>query len=289
MAYDIFSTAVLNRLLDDRRQPPSVLLDLFFPNVEPATRDEIYFDEIDKNRRLAPFVSPLVEGKVVDMPGFRTKVFKPAYVKDKRIFEDTRRFRRRAGEPIGGLRSEQDRREEAVQANLQDQLEMLTRREEWMASQALRLGSVTVSGDEYPAVTVGFGRAAGHTVALTTTARWGESGVSPLENLNTWRLTAQANGGGALTRVVMDPLAWDLFRRDPTVTALIERAATRGDASPITELPYTTFDDTQEANVFYHGRIGVYEFWEYQMLYRELVTSSWDFRVRVPAPGWQAV
>ena len=31
---------------------------------------------------------------------------------------------------------------------MQDQLEMLTRREEWMASQALRLGQVTVQGEE---------------------------------------------------------------------------------------------------------------------------------------------
>src|ERR1700736_1263380 len=97
---DIFSTDVLNAVVADLKTPSSFLLGRFFPNEQRpnqgavASGDEsaeyIHFDVLLGKRRMAPFVSPLVEGKVVQSKGFVTKTFKPAYTKDKRVWDGSR-------------------------------------------------------------------------------------------------------------------------------------------------------------------------------------------------------
>lgn len=269
MAFDIFSTAVLNRLLVDRRQPPSFLLDTFFPEVIPATQDEIYFDDVTVQRRLAPFVSPLREGQVVDMPGFKTHSFKPAYVKDKRVFEAHRRLRRSPGSPIGAVVSPAAQMEEAIQWALNDQLTMLTRREEWMASSALRLGQITVVGEGYPSTVVSFSRPSGHTVVLSGGSRWGQSGVSPWANLQTWAATVQAANGGFPRTVVMDPKAWTLFAADPEVQRLQQlQAYTQNPA--LNPQPQSGYREDQEQDVVARGTLGPFtQIFTYQSTYQD--------------------
>lgn len=149
------------------RTPPSFLLDTFFPNVQTSDKEEILFDVTDSKPRISPFVSPLLPGKVVDSGGYRTKSFKPAYVKDKRRFDANIPYKRVAGETIGGSLSPNQRYERALATTLTDQLDNLTRREEVMAAEILRTGKVIVSGDGYPAQTVDFDRDEELTKALS--------------------------------------------------------------------------------------------------------------------------
>jgi hypothetical protein len=289
MAFDVFSIAFLNRVLEDRRVPSSFLLDTFFPDVQEATAEEIYFDDVTKKRRLAPLVSPLREGRVVDMPGYATKSFRPAYVKDKRVFEATARLRRGPGEPIGGgVVSPEQRVLNAVAANMQDQLEMLTRREEWMASAVLRTGSVTVAGEGYPSTLVSFGRNSGQTITLSGGSRWGQAGISPLANIETWRGTAQTNGGGNLNTVVMDPKAWALFAADPAITTLLTNQAYRGLAT-LPQEPVSGYKDDQEAVVIDRGFLGDYHFYQYQSTYQDDSGTEQqmipDYTVIMGSPG----
>ncbi|HHN72503.1 MAG TPA: major capsid protein, partial [Thermopetrobacter sp.] len=82
MMADLFSTDVLIRVVRDLKAPPQFLLDRFFPIVQTEESEEIHFDVENRTRRIAPFVSPVVAGKVVASEGFETKTFKPAYIKD---------------------------------------------------------------------------------------------------------------------------------------------------------------------------------------------------------------
>jgi hypothetical protein len=58
---------------------------------------------------------------------------------------------------------------------------MINRRLEVMASEALRTGKVTVTGEQYPTTVVDYGRDAGLTVVLTGANRWGQAGIKPLD------------------------------------------------------------------------------------------------------------
>lgn len=135
---NIFSTAVLNKTVEYLPRPNSFILDTFFPMIQAEESEEIHFD-IDKSKpRITPFVHPTKAGKVIPNLGFETGVFKPAYAKDKRVFLPNAPLKRSIGETIGGNLSPMQRRDKAVKLALQDQLDMLTRRETVMAMEALR-------------------------------------------------------------------------------------------------------------------------------------------------------
>lgn len=213
---DLFSTGVLTAVVAELNQPKSFLLDTFFPQVQLGTTEEIYFDVDKQKPRITPFVAPVRAGRVVTNEGNTTRTFKPAYAKDKRVFDPNDPVKIRAiGEPVGGsTMSPMQRRELALNRALNNQLDMLTRREEVMASEALRLGQVTVKGDGYPTTVVSFGRTAGLTVTLAGNDRWSIVDVAsnPLEDLETWQQLLQDTNGSVATDVVMEPSAFQNFR-----------------------------------------------------------------------------
>jgi hypothetical protein len=264
MSIDIFNTHILTRVVEHLDRPASFLLDSFFGQVQTEESEEIHFD-IDKSKpRLTPFVSPLVAGKVVDDAGFSTKSFRPAYAKDKRRFDPSRPLKRAIGEKIGGTLSPGQRLEANLNRTLNKQLENLTRREEVMAAEALRTGKITVTGEEYPTVVVDFGRDPELTVALAGSSRWGESNVSPLDNLEDWVAKIQEKSGAAGRTVIMDTLAWRVFKTDPKVEKLLDIRRLR-DSANISLGPIAFGQGNELAR--YVGTIGDLDFWVYNDRY----------------------
>lgn len=220
---DLFSTNTLTGVVGSLFSVPQFLLDRYFPNVQRSPTEEINFDVLNKTRRLAPFVSPVVAGKVVQSLGFTTKTFKPAYIKDKRVFDVNRPLKRSAGEQIGGTLSPADRQRNLLAVDLVDQIDMINRRLEVMAAEALRTGAVTVTGELYPTQNVSFGRAAGLTVTLTGAARWAQAGVKPLDLLQDWAQLVLQTSGAMPTDVVMTVDTWKVFRIDADVKLRLDQ------------------------------------------------------------------
>ncbi|WP_101102033.1 major capsid protein [Macromonas bipunctata] len=231
---DMFATPILARVvaaLEPMQKP--FLLNSFFPNVQLEATEEIRFDVEHRRRRLAPFVSPMVAGQVVQSQGYTTKSFKPAYIKDKRIFNPNRPFIRAMGERIGGEASPAQRLQHAVASELNDQITMLTRRQELMAAEVLRTGKTIVEGAMYPRVEVDFGRDPDLTLRLVDDARWGEgAAVDPLEDLAQWSKLVTQKSGALANIVVMDLKAWQLFSAAPSVQDLLDRQRGTATANP---------------------------------------------------------
>ena len=221
---DIYSPAVLNRVVQDlksvRRAP--FLLGRYFNEVSISNQEEIFFDVLTGKPRLAPFCSPLVEGKIVREQGYSTKSFKPAYIKDKRVFEDGKPVRRKAGQQISAALDPMQVRQINLADSSDDQIGMLERRQEWMAAEELRTGAVTVSGEGYPTTVVDFGRHADLSVTLLSTARWNDSAPDMPGNLETWAGVIRDKSGASAVDVIMSQAAWNLFRVDDDVKALMD-------------------------------------------------------------------
>lgn len=258
---DIYSTASLNRLVQSLKRPQSALLTTFFGEIETSDTEEIKFDVENKKRRIAPFVSPLREGKLVEDEGYVTKSFTPAYIKDKRVHDPNKALKRAAGESIGGDQTPLNRHQANLARSSADQLDMLTRRKEVMASEVLRTGKVTISGEGYPTVVVDFGRNVAHTVALTTTARWGETDVKPLENIEDWTSTVLQNSGAVIRDVIMDTAAWRLFRADADVTKYLDTRPLAASQDAVVALQFA------KLGMSYKGQLGELRFWVYQDWY----------------------
>jgi hypothetical protein len=218
----IYSTQYLAGLVHTMPAPSSFLLDQFFPFVQTHEIEESVFDVKDGSRRIAPFVSPLVEGQVVEAQGYRTEKFKPAYVKPKHVLDNQRPLKRAIGETVGGGMPAASRVELVVMDLLMEQADMVNRRLETMASEVLRTGMVTVSGPKYPTQVVDFGPHAEHTVTLTSTDLWSDSQSDPLGDLKDWRAATLRRGGQAAPVVVMDVDAWEAFIAHAAVQARLD-------------------------------------------------------------------
>lgn len=254
---DFFSSSVLQRAVASLIRPQTGLLSAFFPQIEVSDTETIFFDVENKKRRIAPFVSPLREGRLVSDEGYVTRLFRPAYIKDKRVLDPNKALKRRMGETIGGNETPINRMQANTAIALADQIDMLMRRKEVMASEVLRTGKCVIAGEGYPSVEVDFGRTAGHTVTLTLAARWGEAGVRPLENIEDWCLTVLQNSGATIRNVVMDTAAWRLFRADTQVAQFLNTRPLSAAEDGVALARFAS------PGMSYQGSIGQLRFWVY--------------------------
>lgn len=265
MAIDTYSTARLLGAYGVIDRPKSFLYDTFFTSEQTFDTEEVYFDKVERARRLAPIVSPAVQGKAERLRGYYANSFRPAYVKPKHVIEPWRTLRRRPGEALLGELSLAERRDRIVLDTLQVQDDQITRREEYMATQMLLTGAVTVVGEDYPAQVVDMGRPSGNTIALTGGARWGQTGVDPMTTIQTSSALLQNVSGFSPTIVVMDPLAWTLFLQSPTVRLVMN--SFRQTSGNVDLAGLATGGVGSEAVL--GGMIGQFEFWVYQQFYTD--------------------
>ncbi|EIC23279.1 major capsid protein [Thiorhodovibrio frisius] len=238
----MYDTTSLARLIENIPTPSSALLDLFFPNVQTSPSEEIAFDIRDGSRRIAPFVSPLVAGKVMTDRGYTTKKFAPAYIKTKSVVDNTRPLKRQAGETIGGSVHPAEREQALVAMLAKDHVDMIHRRLELMAAEALVSGQVTVSGDQYPTHVVDFGRKAEHTVNIATGAGdWAEPATStPANDLQDWSMLILQACGQRPSAAVMGLGAYQAMIEHADVQERLETRRLLGTelrGGPILEAP----------------------------------------------------
>lgn len=274
MALDIYSTVELLPVVETIKPQTYFFRDTFFDQVVNFTTQTIAFEELPTEQRMAPFVSPQAQGRIMKNKGRTSKSFAPAYVKPKHEVDPNMNviLQRSAGEAIGGTLSLGERWDRAIANNLTLESDMIDRREEWMCAQAIINGGITVVGEDYPAVYVDFGRDASLTTTLTGTARWGQSAAAPLTNIGTKRTQAFALSSRPTRDVVMGLDAFNLFFADAQVQAMLLASANYR----------LTTSDSQLANfsdgstpLEYRGRLqgangqGALNIWTYSQTYED--------------------
>ncbi|WP_298691719.1 major capsid protein, partial [uncultured Sphingomonas sp.] len=124
-----YTTAELVQVVPNLKTSQNFLLDRFFPNIIEYDTEEVAIDVDVGLRRMSPFVSPLVEGKLVEQRKWLTNKFKPAYIKDKRAPDLRKPIRRAIGERIGGGElTGEDRMMINLEFEMADQVDMVNRR-----------------------------------------------------------------------------------------------------------------------------------------------------------------
>ena len=267
MELELYDSATLLRVVQspDFGENLTFLRDNFYPLEQFSTDEKIYFDQIDRNRRLAPYVSPVHAGKVMEEQGYSTRVFTPPYVKPKHVVDPNKQFRRRAGEAIGGSLTPMQRRDLAIRMNLEEEDAAIQAREEFQCSEGIRLGQVTVTGEGYGTVVLSFGRHADLTVTLTGDNRWGEVDGTPLADIEAWALTLRQRGRGAIARdVLLGSGAITLLKASLDADekkALFD--SLRGGESDMELGPRVA------EKVKFEGQLGDFRLWSYQDTYQD--------------------
>jgi hypothetical protein len=266
MPIDVNSTAALLGAFGVLDRPSNFILDTFFKYEQTFDTEEVFFDQVQRARRIAAFVLPTVAGKAMRSRGYQAKGFKPPYVKPLHTVEPLKALKRRVGEKLLGELTPEQRFDLAVLDNLLQEDDAITRREIWMALQLLLNGSVTCTGEDFPPVVLDMGRNAAHSIALTGGLRWGQAGVDPYQNLRAWSKLVQKNSGVKPRTVLLDPLAGDYLINSATITKIM--TAYRQTAGNVDLLGKTNGGAIGE-EVSYLGSTPEFDFYQYQEFFTD--------------------
>ncbi|CQG95335.1 major capsid protein [Yersinia enterocolitica] len=261
---NIYDTNVLVGLVPNLKTSQNWLLDRFFPNVVTYATEEVSIDIDIGKRRMSPFVSPLVEGKLVESRKYQTNTFKPAYIKDKRAPDLRKPIRRQMGERIGGEYTAAEREMLNIQFEMEDQIDMLNRRMEWMAASALTKSQITVVGEGFPTTVIDFGRSSNLTITLSGSDKWplsvaaGTTNTQPSDDIEDWQTLMLQESGAVATDLVFTTSSWKAFRLDTTIK---DNAITFPALSPFGN----QVDAGPRVNkgAVYKGRWGNFDLWLY--------------------------
>lgn len=261
---NIFDTATLVGVVPNLMTSQNWLLDRYYPNIVTSDTEYVSIDVDVGLRRMAPFCSPLVEGKMVESRRYQTNTFKPAYIKDKRVPDLRKPIRRQIGERIGGEFTAAEREMLNIQFEMEDQIDNLNRRQEWMAASALVNGTVTIEGEGFETTIIDFGRDSELTVTLSGSDKWptsvaaGQTNTRPTDDIEEWQTRILQKSGSVPTDLVFTNKSWRAFRLDTTIK---DNAITFPALSPFGN--QVNAGAQIQKGAVYKGRWGNFDLWLY--------------------------
>jgi len=267
------STRYLLGVLQGLKRPKRFLTELAFPTVVTFQTESVTIDVKTKRRRLAPFVSPFVAGKVMREQAWSSNTFTPAYVNPINALTPKNALKRAPGESIGGdpNMTAAQRQQIRLAEILSDQAESIIRRIEYMGAEILRLAQCTVTGEGYDTKVLTFGRNSNLRTVLTSSDLWSDPDSDPLGDLRAKFSLMHKVEGAVATDVVFEPDGKDAFLAHPKVQEYLKLI---GGLNTKIEGMDAGFQAGIVAyagleGVEYLGRIGNVRYWAYEEFYED--------------------
>lgn len=231
MPDQLFDTRTMLEAVEQMHTPSTFLLNTFFSNQETFDTLTVDVDIVKGGRKLAPFVSPKLAGKVITREGYTSKQFKPAYIKPKMETNAEQLFKRSAGNNPYANETPAERAAKQLGKDLAELNDQITRREEWMAAQVLVTGKSTIQGEGVD-LEVDYHMPAEHKVSALTNA-WGSTAADPIADLRLWARQVAKTSGRRPTHVVLSGVAQDAFMKSEQVHKLLNtRRVDMGQINP---------------------------------------------------------
>ena len=215
-----YDTATMLEAINATPRPKTALRELLFAGRFKAFETQYVVCDFQKGKRaMAPFVSRIIGGKLVEKLNMTTKRYEPPMVAPRGVFRGDEAFERMPGEVIGGAASPDDR----AAANVAQQLDMhdmlCTRREEWMCAKMLVTGTIPIVGEGVSdTIDLGFT----NTDTLTGQDVWGGTTCDILGNIREWKRDIIKASGVTPDTMVLGATAADKLLADSDVRELLD-------------------------------------------------------------------
>ena len=264
MSLDLYGTWALQGLIRTVKPSlPGFWLN-FFQRTFTFETEEVDFDVVMVDRKVAPFVMPTSAGVPQRERGFETRKYKPAYIKVSHALNPRRTLERQPGEGFGGTLSPLHRQALLLGAYAQDHVDMIQRRWNLMAAEVMQFGTCTIGSDavgsEYPKRVIDFGRDPALNITKAAGSRWGDAGVSILSDIEDTSQLVYDKGFYPVKTVIMGNKAWKAMRQDSELRDLMKLFA--GNRNLQLDLA-----PGSGAMLQYKGSDGSREFWTYNEQY----------------------
>jgi Phage major capsid protein E. len=216
------------------------LRDTFFGAREYPPTSLVEFDFRRGRRKMAPFVAPLVGGKVMERQGYETRFFRAPRIAPARALRLPDLEPRLPGESIYSGRTAADRAADLLAGDAIFCDEAISRREEWMCRQVLLNGSITVTAENgYQQVInyLEYGLPAANTSNhYIVTNKWDATPATadPLADLEAARLATIKDSGISPNVALFGNAAKNAFISNPQVKAYLDnRRYELGSIAPV--------------------------------------------------------
>lgn len=272
---DLYSTSTLQALLLKTDEFSPYLTNFFCPNEFTFETEKVMFDKVFEDNTIAPYVSPMVAGKVNRKDGFSTMEFAVPYVKDLDQITAEDGVKRSAGEAITGSLSIGARIAAARGKMLMRHKKRLSVRIEEQVSQLIKGGVVVCEGEGHPSVQVDFGMSAANDITVVGAARWSQldpatnDGQQILDDLEDW----SANSNVGVSRALFEKSVWKHIIKFSAVRELRDTTI-RGETTSFSVAPVTNNEEIQ-----YRGTLGTLDCWVYTGFYTAVAADGTKSKV----------
>lgn len=164
----------------------------FFRNEETFVTKNVDVDFVKGTRKVAPFVSRLIGGKIVANTGYETKTYTPPLVAPEKVTTVDDLLQRAPGENMYSGRTPAERAVVKMAQDFTELRDQITRREELMCCQSIFTGTIPIIGDGVNEV-IDFSFTNKETIT-TATKKWTNAASDPIEDLKRWHETVQKTG-----------------------------------------------------------------------------------------------
>ena len=255
------------------------LRNTFFGDVKLHYTRKIDLDVFKGKRRIATFVNPIHDGRVVEREGFSTYTVEPGYTKEKMPITIADTMTRAMGENLYQASTPAQRMQQLLGQDLQNLMSRLDRLEEKMCAEAMVTGKVVMKGVGMDLL-VDFGYEPGtHLITLSGSDVWGTGtapsvvpnpNANPITQLDYWRREINKRCGIAPTHCICGyDAAWALYN-NPEVRDLMKTYQ----ANIVTAMVPENFGD----GVSYYGKLrlpsGVVDIISYEEYYTDPSTGE---------------
>jgi hypothetical protein len=219
MAIDLFSPRVMIAAVQAIKPVRTFIRDTFFSNRKTSMQETVEVQLRKGKRRLAPFVSPVIGGKVMDRMGYTVSDYKPPLVAPRTITKAEDLQKRQFGEELYDGMDPDQRAAKILGEDMVELDDAITRREEWMCAQALFAGTINMVGEGVNEV-INFN----HTkrVTLAAAKKWNTATGDPLADLGEWRESVMKDSGITPNVCIMATDVVDAFLANAKVQAAMD-------------------------------------------------------------------
>lgn len=188
----IYEPRTMGRIIQKLPPVRTFFRSTFFRHEEPFVTENVDVDFRKGSRKVAPFVSRLIGGKVVPNTGYETKTYTPPLVAPEKVTTIDDLLERRIGENMYSGKTPAQRAVEKMAKDFIELREQITRREELMCAQTIFTGSIPIIGDGVNEV-ITFGFTNKETIT-TAAKKWTNEASDPIGDLRRWHEEVQKKG-----------------------------------------------------------------------------------------------
>lgn len=197
---NFYKTSVIREIRSNVDRNPNFLRDIFFPNVETTDEEDIILEISKGGNRIAPFVSPVEDGRVMKSKGRSTNIITAPNVAPKYVLTPKDLFERAVGANFQGGDTPAVRQAKKIGKILKDQEKFITNKEELMIGQFLTTGKITsLTGEHTYELDYGLE----NQDTLEAGKKWTDAGVDILQSIRDYVDEAEANSGEKVDVVIL--------------------------------------------------------------------------------------